>query len=47
VSESTLPQAGQKAPAFRARATSGEVGLDDFRGRRLVLYFFTKADTAG
>jgi peroxiredoxin len=47
VSETTLPQPGQKAPAFRARATTGELGLDDFRGRPLVLYFFPKADTAG
>jgi peroxiredoxin len=47
VSETTLPQTGQKAPAFRAQATTGEIGPDDFRGRPLVLYFFVKADTAG
>ena len=47
MSESTLPQPGQKAPAFHARATSGDIDLEDFRGRPLVLYFFPKADTAG
>jgi peroxiredoxin Q/BCP len=47
VSETTLPRVGQPAPAFRARTTGGELGLEDFRGRPLVLYFFPKADTAG
>ena len=39
---------GHKAPAF-AVATDGEgrVSLADFRGRKLVLYFYPKADTSG
>lgn len=42
-----VPQVGEKAPAFRARSNSGEVALEDFKGRKLVLYFFPKADTPG
>jgi peroxiredoxin Q/BCP len=39
---------GGKAPAFRlARDGMGEVTLADFKGRKLVLYFYPKADTSG
>lgn len=32
---------GDRAPAFTARSTDGHlVSLSDYRGRRLVLYFF-------
>jgi len=42
-----VPQVGEQAPAFRARSTKGDVALDDFKGKKLVLYFFPKADTPG
>lgn len=39
---------GDSAPDFSLLADSGSsVGLRDFRGRKLVLYFFPKADTPG
>ena len=39
---------GDKAPAFRlAHDGQGEVSLADFKGRKLVLYFYPKADTSG
>ncbi len=39
---------GDPAPTFEALADSGEaVRLDDQRGRRVVLYFFPRADTPG
>jgi len=47
VSETRVPQAGEPAPSFSAVASTGPVALEDFRGRKLVLYFFPKADTAG
>ncbi len=47
MSETTVPQPGQPAPSFRVQSTNGEVALEDFRGRKLVLYFFPKADTPG
>ena len=46
--------AGDKAPAFTARAIGGEYGesgknvsLDEFSGRPVVLYFYPKDDTPG
>jgi peroxiredoxin Q/BCP len=47
MSESTIPQPGQKAPTFRAESSTGPVSLDDYRGKPLVLYFYPKADTGG
>jgi thioredoxin-dependent peroxiredoxin len=42
------PAAGGKAPAFRLpRDGGGTVGLADFAGRKLVLYFYPRADTTG
>ena len=39
---------GDKAPGFRLpRDGKGEVSLADFKGRKLVLYFYPKADTSG
>jgi thioredoxin-dependent peroxiredoxin len=43
---------GDKAPKFRAIAVGGEcggeeVGLEDFRGTPVVLYFYPKDDTPG
>jgi peroxiredoxin Q/BCP len=40
--------AGAKAPNFKIlRDGGGEVSLSDYKGRKLVLYFFPKADTSG
>jgi thioredoxin-dependent peroxiredoxin len=39
---------GGKAPNFRLpHDGGGEVSLADFKGRKLVIYFFPKADTPG
>ena len=39
---------GAKAPAFKLpRDGGGTVSLADFKGRKLVLYFYPKADTPG
>jgi peroxiredoxin Q/BCP len=39
---------GDAAPDFQARDQEGrEVKLSDFRGRRVVLYFYPKDDTPG
>ena len=41
-------QIGDRAPQFEAVTDSGStVKLDDFRGRRVVLYFYPKDDTSG
>jgi peroxiredoxin Q/BCP len=40
--------AGGKAPDFRlARDGGNTVALKDFKGKKLVLYFYPKADTSG
>jgi peroxiredoxin Q/BCP len=40
--------AGSKAPDFRLPTDGGgQVSLADFKGRKLALYFYPKADTAG
>jgi peroxiredoxin Q/BCP len=42
------PAPGAKAPPFRLpRDGGGTVGLADFAGRKLVLYFYPRADTSG
>jgi peroxiredoxin Q/BCP len=39
---------GSKAPTFKlARDGGGTVSLADFKGRKLVLYFYPRADTPG
>ena len=41
-------QPGDKAPAFRLTDQQGNtVSLQDFRGRKLLVYFYPKADTPG
>ena len=41
-------QAGDMAPAFTLPSSGGEaVSLKDFRGKKLVLYFYPKDDTSG
>src|SRR5436305_1812313 len=44
----TVPQQGEKAPAFRlARDGGATVALSDFKGRQLVLVFYPTPDTPG
>ena len=39
---------GDKAPDFRVKADDGtDIALSDFRGKRVLLYFFPKANTPG
>jgi peroxiredoxin Q/BCP len=39
---------GDKAPDFKLQSDAGtEVSLRDFKGQRVVLFFFPKADTPG
>lgn len=44
----TQPAIGEMAPDFEALTDSGEtVKLSDYRGKRVVLYFYPKDDTSG
>lgn len=44
----SAPQKGDKAPAFALADQDGtNVALADFTGRRLLVYFYPKADTPG
>src|SRR5579883_1303602 len=48
MSENRVPGVGERAPSFRATASTGPVALEDFIGRQsVVLYFYPKADTPG
>jgi peroxiredoxin Q/BCP len=39
---------GDKAPEFHLKTDDGkEVSLSDFRGKRVLLFFFPKANTSG
>ena len=39
---------GEPAPSFRLPSgDGGEIGLEDLRGKRVVLYFYPKDDTPG
>jgi thioredoxin-dependent peroxiredoxin len=41
-------KAGDKAPEFRLKSDDGkEIALADYRGKRVVLYFYPKANTSG
>ncbi len=43
-----MPEVGDRAPEFTARDESGRVvSLSDFRGKKVVLYFYPKDDTPG
>ena len=42
-----MPSPGEPAPDFEALSTQGPLKLSSLRGRRVVLYFFPKAFTAG
>ncbi len=44
----STPAAGSAAPEFTLNSQDGtEVRLKDFRGRKVVLYFYPKDDTSG
>ena len=44
----SIPQIGDKAPAFRGENQKGEkISLGNFTGRKLVLYFYPKDDSPG
>jgi peroxiredoxin Q/BCP len=39
---------GELAPAFRLTTDSGrQISLSDYRGKRVVLFFYPKANTPG
>ena len=41
-------KAGEKAPDFQLEDQNGKKAkLADFKGRKLLLYFYSKADTPG
>ena len=43
-----LPSVGDKAPAFETTDQNGDtVSLGEFKGRKVVLYFYPKDDTPG
>jgi peroxiredoxin Q/BCP len=43
-----VPEIGEKAPGFTLPRDGGDsLSLSDFKGRKLVLYFYPKADTPG
>jgi peroxiredoxin Q/BCP len=44
----SVPAPGTKAPAFSLLRDGGApISLSDFKGRKLVVYFYPKADTPG
>ena len=44
----SIPAPGDKAPNFKLPASTGEmISLADFKGRRVVIYFYPRADTPG
>jgi peroxiredoxin Q/BCP len=48
VSAAETPQAGQQAPDFKLPSQDGtQVGLQDFKGKWVVLYFYPKDGTHG
>jgi thioredoxin-dependent peroxiredoxin len=39
---------GDKAPDFKVKSDEGkDISLSDFRGKRVILFFFPKANTSG
>jgi peroxiredoxin Q/BCP len=46
--EPTSPSVGATAPAFNLADQTGEkVRLSSFKGRKVLVYFYPKADTPG
>jgi peroxiredoxin Q/BCP len=45
---STTPAVGKKAPAFKGLDQNGKtISLNDFKGQKVILYFYPKDDTPG
>ena len=43
-----MPKIGDKAPAFHLKNDAGnDVSLSDYLGKRVVLFFYPKANTPG
>lgn len=43
-----MPNVGERAPEFELTSDAGtKVRLSDFRGKRVILYFYPKALTSG
>jgi len=41
-------KAGDKAPDFKVKSDDGkDIALADFRGKKVLLFFFPKANTSG
>jgi peroxiredoxin Q/BCP len=41
-------KAGDKAPDFKLKSDEGkDLSLSDFHGKRVILFFFPKANTSG
>ncbi len=38
---------GQKAPDFSGQTQNGKISLSDYRGKKVILYFYPKDDTPG
>jgi peroxiredoxin Q/BCP len=46
--ETTKPKIGDKAPDFKAVDQDGQpIRLTDYKGKRLILYFYPKDNTSG
>jgi thioredoxin-dependent peroxiredoxin len=46
--EQTMLKIGQEAPDFKLKSDTGsEVSLKDFKGKRVVVYFYPRASTPG
>ena len=43
-----MPKIGDKAPAFQLKTDEGkQIALRNFAGKRVVLFFYPKANTPG
>lgn len=46
--ERKMPEPGEKAPSFEGVTQNGDtIKLEDYRGRKIALYFYPKDDTPG
>lgn len=46
--QNEMPEVGTEAPPFEGRTQDGEtVRLEDYRGKKVALYFYPKDDTPG
>jgi peroxiredoxin Q/BCP len=42
-----MVKVGQKAPEFSGETQNGKISLSDYKGKKVVLYFYPKDDTPG